>query len=716
MFKIYDGRKEFYQWDLNQKLIVSDKEVNEVHFCNRTDDCSLVCEVYELDGVRVVDVPNVLLQDAWRIRAFAYASDHTKTEVIFTVKPRSKPSDYIYTETEIKRYEDLEARLEALEGAGVPAAKTEYYYNSFAKIFADVRAGSFDNAVDAETANIKVNIDDVITVSLLANVQISEHAQMTKKTFVINLGEHNINITNNASIMVASGANVTINATSGGVYKIDCGGFNPMYIGQNSTLNINGGNYKFVTASKNATLFSNEGELTIKDATCTLNNDDSAESYSYCVTNKNLFKAYTSSIICDVTAGNVIGVWNTDSKTAYIYDCYVSANTNTDGSGASSSAIYNSGRLYVYDSEVFADAPGGNASNECATGIMNSGEAVCINTNVTGTLSGLQNNAKAYVRGGKFIGYTHGGFYIAHGVEGEAFIKDATILAGNYSGIHTDVIGNCAVLAAMYVGGGREERNSNIGNAYFDNCVFGDKQHNVYDIVMRGSMDEVNNTIHLSNCTFTHSKMRNDSETHAIYIGAGCVYDGEIHFVTNMETLGQVYYTNELYRRIAEIETVSGADYNALASSISYEAPVIPDVPIETEEKKELLFVPFTYANSAYTLDDLTIDDIETAFNEDKYIVAKINSGTSYYYLQLTARVVAANGIITYYFSNGTANNPHSENGYLIVMKLTNGNSRIMWNKVGDTKAEKVTCSVAVGGVSYTNVNDVLAALAAYHA
>lgn len=99
MFKIYDGREEFYQWDLNQKLIVSDASINEVHFCNRTDECSLVCEVYEEDGARLVDVPNILFQATWDIRAYAYCTDHTLTEKRFKVKARTRPADYVYTET-----------------------------------------------------------------------------------------------------------------------------------------------------------------------------------------------------------------------------------------------------------------------------------------------------------------------------------------------------------------------------------------------------------------------------------------------------------------------------------------------------------------------------------------------------------------------------------------------------------------------------------------
>lgn len=116
MFRIFDDRKEFYQWDLNQKLVVDDDTVNEVHFCNKTDDCSLVCEVYNEDGKRLVNVPNVLLQTDWKIRVYAYCGNYTKVEECFKVNSRSKPADYIYTETEVKRYEDFEERLTNLQG------------------------------------------------------------------------------------------------------------------------------------------------------------------------------------------------------------------------------------------------------------------------------------------------------------------------------------------------------------------------------------------------------------------------------------------------------------------------------------------------------------------------------------------------------------------------------------------------------------------------
>lgn len=119
MLEIYDGRKEFFQWDLNQKLIISDHTITEVHFCNKTDDCSLVVEVYEADGLRLADVPNILLQDNWDIRAYAYCNGcYTKQAARFKVIARSKPSDYVYTDEELREWEKLENQIdEALEEA-----------------------------------------------------------------------------------------------------------------------------------------------------------------------------------------------------------------------------------------------------------------------------------------------------------------------------------------------------------------------------------------------------------------------------------------------------------------------------------------------------------------------------------------------------------------------------------------------------------------------
>ena len=115
LFKIYDGRDSFYQWDIDRKLIVDDAEITQVHFCNRTDEDSLVCETYEENGLTLVNVPNILLQQDWRINAYAYDKNYTKFSDQFNVVRRAKPENYVYTETEILNYNSLLDRVEKVE-------------------------------------------------------------------------------------------------------------------------------------------------------------------------------------------------------------------------------------------------------------------------------------------------------------------------------------------------------------------------------------------------------------------------------------------------------------------------------------------------------------------------------------------------------------------------------------------------------------------------
>ena len=129
MFSLVDGRNELYQWDIDRQVIVSDATVTEVHFCNRTDDCSLVVEVKDDNGLRVANIPNILLQDNWNIRVYAYCSNYTKVEETFKVKARTKPSDYVYTETEVLNYQTLLDRINTLD-ENIGQAVEDYMTNN----------------------------------------------------------------------------------------------------------------------------------------------------------------------------------------------------------------------------------------------------------------------------------------------------------------------------------------------------------------------------------------------------------------------------------------------------------------------------------------------------------------------------------------------------------------------------------------------------------
>lgn len=122
MFEIYKGGEHFYQWDTGQRLLVKDAEIVQVHFCNRTDDCSLVTNVYTEGGKRLVNVPNILLQSANNIRVYGCIREGDKIcfgkcMQVFRVIAKSKPEGYAYTETDILNYATLDARITELENS-----------------------------------------------------------------------------------------------------------------------------------------------------------------------------------------------------------------------------------------------------------------------------------------------------------------------------------------------------------------------------------------------------------------------------------------------------------------------------------------------------------------------------------------------------------------------------------------------------------------------
>lgn len=114
IFKIYDGRTNFWQWDKKQKLIVLDASIMQVHFSNRNMTHSIKRAVYvDGNGLRVCNVPDDLLKLPRNLIAYAYADGATVKSVKFAVVKRPMPSDYISDQSE-ELYE-IERRLELLE-------------------------------------------------------------------------------------------------------------------------------------------------------------------------------------------------------------------------------------------------------------------------------------------------------------------------------------------------------------------------------------------------------------------------------------------------------------------------------------------------------------------------------------------------------------------------------------------------------------------------
>ena len=115
MVILRDGRKVLYQWDLGVKVVVKPVgSIDELHFVHshHPDDAWVV----DVTKKGIASVPNLCLQEGGKLYAYeSINGKRTGTYSVFTVQPRAKPSDYVYTEVEIKRFETLEKRMDELE-------------------------------------------------------------------------------------------------------------------------------------------------------------------------------------------------------------------------------------------------------------------------------------------------------------------------------------------------------------------------------------------------------------------------------------------------------------------------------------------------------------------------------------------------------------------------------------------------------------------------
>lgn len=126
MFSIYDGREAFFQWDLNQKLVI-EKHCDMVHFA--MGDTVLATEVKELMGEYVAEVPNIMLQNAGQLTVYACVEgegaepSYTRALAYIRIVARPKPVDYVYTETEVKTWEELERNVREAVAAANEAVR-----------------------------------------------------------------------------------------------------------------------------------------------------------------------------------------------------------------------------------------------------------------------------------------------------------------------------------------------------------------------------------------------------------------------------------------------------------------------------------------------------------------------------------------------------------------------------------------------------------------
>ena len=100
-----DKQNFLYQYDKGQTLVVENLEYKvspEVHFTTTALPEALVAQGTYKDGTLTVAIPNALLLSGRNITAYLYLegvlSGETVKKIEITVRPRKKPTDYIYTD------------------------------------------------------------------------------------------------------------------------------------------------------------------------------------------------------------------------------------------------------------------------------------------------------------------------------------------------------------------------------------------------------------------------------------------------------------------------------------------------------------------------------------------------------------------------------------------------------------------------------------------
>lgn len=162
--KIYDGRNRFYQYDLNQKLILEDiGDVTSLHFANDDLDYAIVQVVYTDGDKKVCDVPNSMLTHRGRLYVYACIESNDAESTIdmltLDIVSRPKPSDYIEP-SEVHTLTTLRVEVQKLKENGLKVEfPSEYVTES------ELTGKGYITETQARTL-----IDEVITDALNSEV------------------------------------------------------------------------------------------------------------------------------------------------------------------------------------------------------------------------------------------------------------------------------------------------------------------------------------------------------------------------------------------------------------------------------------------------------------------------------------------------------------------------------------------------------------------
>lgn len=184
--KIGNNRKSFYQWELNQFIVDEDFKIDdEVNFSSIKTREALVVKVKDKNNTLIAEVPNILLQDYHPIYVYWIVLNETgeyvQKEAKFEVIKRPRPQDYVYTETEIWSYSELEQRVKILEKSGtspeaIGQAVEEYLKENPVEVDLTGVVKSVNGEAPDENGNVEITIPEGSSggISILGTAEVGQ--------------------------------------------------------------------------------------------------------------------------------------------------------------------------------------------------------------------------------------------------------------------------------------------------------------------------------------------------------------------------------------------------------------------------------------------------------------------------------------------------------------------------------------------------------------
>ena len=113
MMELSDYRRGLFQWDTGRSLIVTEKDITEVHFqllpppsgSTETTDVPV--------SAGIAKIPDELLQSGLPIRAYAWGDGYSHYDQTFCVTKREKPTGYASDPSDAITLESVQAKLQA---------------------------------------------------------------------------------------------------------------------------------------------------------------------------------------------------------------------------------------------------------------------------------------------------------------------------------------------------------------------------------------------------------------------------------------------------------------------------------------------------------------------------------------------------------------------------------------------------------------------------